>query len=194
MDTRATQAMIRFGLGRRGSEEPPADPGAWLAAQLNAADPVLSAPGHSAADGLEAIRERRKLKGDDPNKRPIRDIFRTNSSAAMNVLLTTDQPFRERLVWFWANHFTVSLRRPECAAVTGAFVREAIRPHVNGRFSDMLVAVMHHPAMLLYLDNAQSIGPDSPAGARQRRGLNENLARECLELHTVSPAGRLHPG
>jgi uncharacterized protein (DUF1800 family) len=103
-------------------------------------------------------------------------------------MLTTGTPFRERLVWFWANHFTVSLKRGEVTAVALPFIQEAIRPHVTGRFTDMLLAVMRHPAMLMYLDNAQSIGPDSPVGLKQKRGLNENLARECLELHTVSPA------
>jgi len=91
-------------------------------------------------------------------------------------------------VWFWTNHFTVSLRRGECTALAAAFVEEAIRPHVTGNFVDMLLAVMRHPAMLLYLDNTGSIGPNSLAGTRTHRGLNENLARECLELHTVSPA------
>ena len=67
-------------------------------------------------------------------------------------------------------------------------MEEAIRPHVTGRFEDMLFAVMHHPAMLLYLNNAGSVGPDSPRAQGGKRGLNENLARECLELHTVSPA------
>jgi uncharacterized protein (DUF1800 family) len=70
----------------------------------------------------------------------------------------------------------------------GAFIEEAIRPNVTGRFETMLLAVMHHPAMLLYLQNAESVGPDSPAGRRGHRGLNENLARECMELHTVTPA------
>jgi len=102
--------------------------------------------------------------------------------------ITTAAPFRERLVWFWANHFTVSLRRGEVAPLIGSYVRDAIRPHVTGRFGDMLLAVMRHPAMLLYLDNAGSAGPASAGGQRQRRGLNENLARECLELHTCSPA------
>ena len=188
MDNRAAQALIRFGLGRRGNEPLPADPAAWLIAQLDAPDPALAAPGHSAAEGLVAIRSRRQNKDPASKASPIRDVFRADSAQAFDTLLTTTTPFRERLVNFWANHFTVSVKRPECAALTGAFVREAIRPHVTGRFETMLVAVMHHPAMLLYLDNAQSVGPDSPAGARQRRGLNENLARESLELHTVSPA------
>ena len=97
-------------------------------------------------------------------------------------------PFRERLVWFWTNHFTDLAAPRRVRGAGGAFVEEAIRPHVTGRFADMLLAVMRHPAMLLYLDNVCSAGPDSPAGQRGKRGLNENLARECLELHTVSPA------
>ncbi len=179
--------MIRFGLGRRGNEAVPPDAAAWLAWQLNAADPALAQPGTSVAEGLEAIKARRRQKEGDKGT-PLRDIFRADSQAAFANMITTTMPFRERLVWFWANHFTVSLRRGETAGIVGAFVREAIRPHVTGRFEDMLVAVMHHPAMLMYLDNAQSIGPDSPAGTRTRRGLNENLARESLELHTLSPA------
>jgi uncharacterized protein (DUF1800 family) len=116
-----------------------------------------------------------------------RALYRAQGLAAITRAVTTTTPFRERLVWFWTNHFTVSLRRPPCAALAGAFVEEAIRPHVTGRFSDMLRAVMRHPAMLIYLDNAGSVGPNSPGGLRSHRGLNENLARECLELHTVSP-------
>jgi uncharacterized protein (DUF1800 family) len=115
-------------------------------------------------------------------------VYRRDAIAELANALTTEAPFRERLVWFWTNHFTISLRRGQCAAVAGAFVEEAIRPHITGRFADMLMAVMRHPAMLMYLDNAGSVGPDSPAGERSHRGLNENLARECLELHTVSPA------
>ena len=85
--------------------------------------------------------------------------------AELENALTTPAPFRERLVWFWTNHFTVSVRGG-IAAVACAFIEEAIRPHVTGRFDDMLLAVMHHPAMLLYLNNAGSVGPDSPAGQR----------------------------
>ncbi len=103
-------------------------------------------------------------------------------------LLTTDAPFRERLVWFWANHFTVSIRQGGTNAVIGPYIREAIRPNVTGPFYAMLLAVMRHPAMLMYLDNNNSFGPNSLVGRNQKRGLNENLARECLELHTVSPA------
>ena len=117
-----------------------------------------------------------------------RALYREQGLAAIARAVTTTTPFRERLVWFWTNHFTVSLRHGGCAAVAGAFVQEAIRPHITGRFQDMVLAVMRHPAMLIYLDNAQSVGPDSIGGQTSHRGLNENLARECMELHTVTPA------
>ena len=180
------QAIARFGLGRRPSEPLPADPRGWLLDQLDGDDPLAGA-GPSTAAGLVALRTDRR------DKPPVaasesRTIFLDGAGIQLAAALTSATPFRERLVWFWCNHFTVSVRRATCAAVLPAFVSEAIRPHVTGRFADMLQAVMRHPAMLLYLDNAGSIGPDSPVGQRRHRGLNENLARECLELHTLSPA------
>ena len=105
--------------------------------------------------------------------------------------LTTDSPFVERLVHFWANHFAVSVDKLPVIGLAGLLEFEAIRPHVLGRFSDMLLAVEQHPAMLVYLDQAQSIGPNSRAGelaamrGGKQRGLNENLAREIMELHTL---------
>jgi uncharacterized protein (DUF1800 family) len=98
--------------------------------------------------------------------------------------------FPERLAMFWANHFAVAVSKGPALRITaGAFEREAIRPHVFGRFEDMLLAVETHPAMLAFLDNQQSIGPDSRAGARSKGGLNENLAREIMELHTLGVDG-----
>lgn len=95
-------------------------------------------------------------------------------------------PLVERLVSFWSDHFAVScLKAPRVRLIAGAYEREVIRPHVTGRFRDMLGAVMHHPAMLAYLDNVLSIGPDSKKGRWSGKGLNENLGRELLELHTV---------
>jgi uncharacterized protein (DUF1800 family) len=108
--------------------------------------------------------------------------------------VASDTPFVERLVHFWANHFAVSVEKLESTAFAGLMEFEAIRPHVTGKFEDMLIAVEQHPAMLLFLDQARSIGPDSPfgnrAGARagafnRKIGLNENLGREILELHTL---------
>lgn len=186
MDPRTAQALVRFGLGRRGSEPLPPDPTAWLLDQLQQPDPVRLTEPPTAADGLVALREDRATKP-PPGQSRSRALFKVQAAAQLANAVTTPAPFRERLVWFWTNHFVVSVRRGQCAAVVAAFVEEAIRPHVTGRFSDMVLAVMRHPAMLLYLDNASSFGPDSLLGQRTHRGLNENLARECLELHTVSP-------
>jgi len=219
-------ALIRFGLGRRAGEALPRDPVGWLQAQIDGPDPARFADPPSTEKGLRADIEDQKAKhdmaapamagqdmaapsmsgpaGNGPNRTgpasppsAVGTLFRTEMDALLDHALTTEAGFRERLVWFWANHFTVSHRRGPCIAVIGAFVQEAIRPHVTGYFVDMLLAVMRHPGMLLFLDNTQSIGPASPfmqTGARDRsgaappRGLNENLARECLELHTISPA------
>ena len=186
MDTHAAQALIRFGLGRRGQEPLPSDPAAWLRGQLAGSDPGPQGP--TIADGFAAIREDRANPPTPGTPRAIGTLFKGEVDALVANALATPTPFRERLVWFWANHFTVSLRNGRTGAFGGDFVRTAIRPNVTGRFGDMLLAVMRHPAMLLYLDNAGSVGPNSPVGARTGKGLNENLARECMELHTVSPA------
>jgi uncharacterized protein (DUF1800 family) len=111
---------------------------------------------------------------------PPRQNFLAEAGARIRAAAQADIGFVERLVWFWSNHFCVSE-----SEMAGAYEREAIRPHVLGRFADMLQAAEGHPAMLDYLDNAQSIGPNSDEGIIRNRGLNENLAREILELHTL---------
>ncbi len=118
-----------------------------------------------------------------------RDLYQQEAAARTIAQIESDQPLRERLALFWSNHFTVSVIRPIVLGVAGSFEREAIRPHVTGRFHDLLLAVVRHPAMLLYLDNAGSIGPHSRLGEKQGKGLNENLARELLELHTLGVDG-----
>ncbi|MGH6771088.1 MAG: DUF1800 domain-containing protein [Xanthobacteraceae bacterium] len=112
-------------------------------------------------------------------------LYRDEASARLGAALDAEIGFVERLAWFWSNHFCVSASKGQVRPLAGAFEREAIRAHVLGKFGDMLLAVESHPAMLFYLDNAWSIGPNSPAGQRRGRGLNENLAREILELHTL---------
>jgi len=102
---------------------------------------------------------------------------------------TTRKPFAERLARFWSNHFTVSVASAQARPFVGAFEREAIRPNINGKFADLLIAATQHPAMLFYLGNAQSIGPHSKAGLITGRGLNENLGREIMELHTLGVNG-----
>ena len=112
-------------------------------------------------------------------------LYLDEAKARIHAALAAKIGFAERLAWFWSNHFCVSADKGGVRPICGAYEREAIRPHVLGRFHDMLLAVESHPAMLIYLDNARSIGPNSLAGMRQKRGLNENLAREILELHTL---------
>lgn len=186
MDLRTAHALVRFGLGRRPSEPLPADPAAWLLSQLQSDErPSFDSP-PTAAAGLAAIRDDR-MNRPPPGESKGRALFRSQAEAEMAFAVTTPAPFRERLVWFWTNHFTVSLKRGVIAPLAASFIEEAIRPRVTGRFEDLVLAVMRHPAMLIYLDNAGSFGPDSPVGQKRHRGLNENLARECMELHTVSP-------
>jgi uncharacterized protein (DUF1800 family) len=124
-------------------------------------------------------------------RQAIQQDYLVMNSARLDASLTTPSPFIERLVHFWANHFAVSIDKLPVIGLAGLFEFEAIRPHVLGKFSDMLLAVEQHPAMLVFLDQAQSIGPDSQAGefaamrGRKQLGLNENLAREIMELHTL---------
>jgi uncharacterized protein (DUF1800 family) len=138
--------------------------------QAQAASQLTNLPG---ADG-----------GAPLQKPPLpQQIILSEAKARFDAAANAEIGLVERLVWFWSNHFCVSADKD--AAMVGAYEREAIRPHVLGRFADLLQAVESHPAMLLYLDNVQSMGADSIAGINQDKGLNENLARETLELHTL---------
>ena len=117
---------------------------------------------------------------------PARQNFFREAQAHYDAAITADIGFVERLVWFWSNHFCVSA---DDTVMAGAYEREAIRPHVLGKFADLLLAAESHPAMLIYLNNASSIGPNSVAGINRNRGINENLGREILELHTLGVRG-----
>jgi uncharacterized protein (DUF1800 family) len=114
-----------------------------------------------------------------PPQRNVNREVEARIAAAMNAEIG----LVERLVWFWSNHFCVSA--DVVLNMAGGYEREAIRPHVLGKFSDMLLAAEGHPAMLIYLDNFRSVGPMSVAGLLNKTGLNENLGREILELHTL---------
>ncbi len=128
-----------------------------------------------------------------------RRVLADDIAVRVGVTVASPTPFAERLVHFWANHFSVSVGKPGTQFEVGPHEFAAIRPHVLGRFSDMLEAAVLHPAMLLYLDQFQSIGPNAPFSQRRARrnpdaqgrprGLNENLAREVLELHTLGVGG-----
>ena len=132
--------------------------------------------------------ELRALSANAPQN-PVPVFVQDELAARLQSAVTAPIGFRERLALFWANHFTVAGVNPRVRIVCGSFEREAIRPYVAGRFEDMLQAVERHPAMLIYLDNAISFGPTSQAGRSRKRGLNENLAREILELHTLGVDG-----
>ena len=120
----------------------------------------------------------------------IQKTFRAEALARLQRGIIAECGFTERLVAFWSNHFCISANKGGLARMwAGSFEREAIRPHVLGRFGDMLKAVEQHPAMLFFLDNQQSLGPESRAGQNRNRGLNENLAREIMELHTLGVGG-----
>jgi uncharacterized protein (DUF1800 family) len=182
MQDAAIHALNRFGLGAGPDDVLPTDARAWLAAQLEGPDPALATQGFGRlVDGKTALQTLRDRKAQ-------REFFLEDGRAQLDWAIATRAPFRERLVWFWANHFTVSIRQGGTLGLVGPFIREAIRPYVTGKFTDMLLAAERHPAMLLYLSNAWSVGPDSPVGRRTGRGLNENLGRECMELHSVSLA------
>jgi len=163
--------------------------------QRNPAEAGGASPASTQGDQLGASASTAKKDTDAERKAirvDIRNRYRSAVNARVTSALTTPTPFIERLVHFWANHFAVSTEKPTVAALAGSFEAEAIRPHVLGRFEDMLVAVERHPAMQLFLDQTRSVGPDSMAALRaavrdpqRRRGLNENLAREIMELHTL---------
>jgi uncharacterized protein (DUF1800 family) len=198
-DLLAAIAVTRFGMGARPGEiaAAKADPHGWLASQIRsegADQPDFGPSGPPTVrqnlTQLAAAREQVQADSDpEMRKRALAPLKAQVSSEALvraQLGATTPAGFRERWTLFWCNHFTVAAKRLDVAAAVGPFEREAIRPHVFGRFEDLLVASTSHPGMLLYLDQAQSIGPDSMRAAREGKGgLNENLAREIMELHTV---------
>ena len=200
-DQQASIAVTRFGLGARPGEIDQArdDPAGFLKAQIRAdgaeqPQGVLETSSQAAAGfaTFQMARRDAKAAGDlktDGVKQArtmLRDTAGEDFLARVRLGCGTDASFRERWTLFWCNHFTVAANKIFTAALVGPFEREAIRPHVFGRFEDLLVASTRHPGMLYYLDQAQSTGPDSPLAARRAKaGLNENLAREIMELHTL---------
>jgi uncharacterized protein (DUF1800 family) len=186
MDPEARIAAIRFGHGLRPGEVQPAGPQAWLA-QLHA--PLAEdAPAVPIAElyRLWLLDQREPPPPGEPFRRAA--PLRAEAEAWAGLCLSGEAPFRERMTGFLANHLTVARRAGVNIAVALPDYIRTLRAHCAGRFADLLVAAARHPAMLFYLDNASSIGPNSPAGRRGQRGLNENLAREVLELHSVTPA------
>ncbi len=198
------QALIatqRFGLGARPGElsKLANDPQGWLIDQIGKGV-ALSGIQPSAervvviAEMRQDLREMKQANQKSSDafaqlKSQQRDFYLGDVAARLQAATASEAPFAERWVRFWSNHFTVSIARPIVSGLVVPFENEAIRPHAFGRFADLTLAVVRHPAMLLYLDNAQSIGPNSKLGRRREAGLNENLARELMELHTLGVDG-----
>jgi uncharacterized protein (DUF1800 family) len=195
------RALNRFGLGARSAEAGRiSDPRGWLRSQLGGSAPSITAPEIASPTSIaQALRAVRAAGQDQANRQEARRrlvaIAVAESRACLAQRTSSDRPFVERLVAFWSNHLCVSAAaKLQVAPLAGSYEREVIRPHVLGRFEDLVLASARHPAMLIYLDNFQSIGPDSlgakrARGTRAQRGLNENYARELLELHTLGVDG-----
>jgi uncharacterized protein (DUF1800 family) len=200
--TAAAIATNRFGLGARPGELATCagDPRGWLEAQLKGAPPVIGDPTLQSTAAMVASTD--QIRAQNRAHRAVLDtvvklgaLYRpayvAEVMARLRLAATTDRPFLERITQFWSNHFAVSVDKAVVLGVAGSYEREAIRPNVLGSFQDLLLAVERHPAMLLYLDNYRSVGPDSILAQRSLEragkalGINENLAREIMELHTL---------
>jgi len=190
----------REAQAKAATEAPPEQPGQARGLSMTAADAPMAAPPPTAtttgtgmtagepAPAMQAPAKPQQQQQQPPNV--VQKTFRAEALARLQRAVLADCGFTERLVAFWSNHFCISAGKGELARMwAGSFEREAIRPHVLGRFADMLKAVEQHPAMLFFLDNQDSLGPDSRAGQNRKRGLNENLAREIMELHTLGVGG-----
>jgi uncharacterized protein (DUF1800 family) len=190
----AAISAVRFGYGLPASG---AEDAASVMAALRGPDTAArSWPGlgmdraiplyHAAATARALARSSEAARADYREKlKAVEEAALTAAQTTMARAVGSADGFRERLVQFWADHFTVVGRFRQDRVLPPAMVEAAIRPHVAGRFSDMLRAVVLHPAMLIYLDQVLSVGPNSVVGQRKKRGLNENLARELIELHTM---------
>jgi uncharacterized protein (DUF1800 family) len=189
-------ALTRFGLGVRPGEAAAIDidPLGFVIAQLDRSDaPAFGNDLPSTRTAVKAVldyRAKRRNDDDGDEVNPSRALYRADVIARARHAVSTDRGYVERLTMFWSSFFAIAAdKAPDVRASAGAFEREAIRPHVLGRFADMLEAATKHPAMLHYLDNSRSFGPNSVRAQMGEGGLNENLARETLELHSLGVDG-----
>lgn len=193
-------AAFRFGFGLPLPKGAPVTP-ATMIGHLVAPDPMdavyprlrLTEVAEATRTAHEAQAAARKDRSKEAAEKAAIDVVLTLAATGFRRQLarSLDSPdgLRERLVRFWTDHFTVVTRNKPNAAIVASFVDDAIRPHVTASFAQMLTAATLHPAMLTYLDQVVSVGPNSRFGKRQGKGLNENLARELLELHTLGVGG-----
>lgn len=203
-DTEAALAATRFAMGAAPGDiaEAKQDPREWLRMQLIPPLFDQALPDSTEALALHAkfraIKRRLKdsgsmagnvnamtLKKARPNQ-----YFNRYVHDAVSRSITAENSLAWRLLDFFSNHFSVTANNALMKFLAPTLEREAIAVNLSGRFDNMLIAVISHPAMLIYLNNEQSFGPSSRIGKRNaRRGLNENLAREILELHTLGVNG-----
>lgn len=194
---KSTIAAIRYGYGFRADQMTPkgADD---LLAQLSGPDDWLTAlPTFTWKERHKRFVDFKKAaKKRDRNNAETEAAFRAikqarnavrlqDSRALFGRAILSDQGFRERLAAFWLDHFTVAPRSNQGRGIWGHYIDHAIRPHITGRFADLLRAADTHASMLMYLNQTASFGPNSVTGQEKGKGLNENLAREMLELHTL---------
>src|SRR5258708_39367907 len=197
-------AVLRFGLGAKPGDlaAAGAEPRAWLMSQIRGPAPLAVntplAPSDQIYAGLLAARdERRKMnqesaaQGADAKNafNAVPDAYqphyRAHVLATAQSAVLTARPFAERLVHFWSNHFAVSADKGVVFGLAGTLENEAIRPHVAGRFVDLLTAVEQHPAMIAFLDNQYSEGKDSIAAARfksRRFGPDPNVPQPRVRI------------
>lgn len=186
----AAIAASRFGYGARPHElaQIGDQPREWLLGQM-IADPVPEAL-KALPDSRDLLTEmlaarRRGRSSMRIYRQEARKRALTEAATHMAVTLNSPTPFVERLIRFWTNHFTVSMVKPAVMPLVPAFEREAIRPNIFNSFYTMLHAVVSHPAMLIYLDNVNSLGPNSDAGRGRKGTLNDRLARQLLDQFTL---------
>ncbi|TLU66393.1 DUF1800 domain-containing protein [Thalassotalea litorea] len=198
---RALIATNRFGYGARQGEMQKAqrDPKGWVIGQLKTVEFDPSLPGSDEV--LHAFyqyqQQQRKKKsnqnidfGDDEiPKNFSRKTLQNASADGLIRSIQSSDSVSWRLLDFFSNHFSVTANNRLMAGLATTLEREAIAPNLIGRFEDMLLAITKHPAMLMYLNNERSFGPNSLAAKKRGKGLNENLAREILELHTLGVDG-----
>ncbi len=139
-------------------------------------------------------REQVRLIMEQEGYKPILELHRELVNQKVLSAAYSNNQLQEVLTDFWFNHFNVSVTKNQCQQFVYTYERDAIRPNVMGRFKDLLLATAQHPAMLEYLDNASSVSiKNNPranmAAPRNARGLNENYAREVMELHTLGVDG-----
>ncbi|MDB2407294.1 DUF1800 domain-containing protein [Jannaschia sp.] len=204
MSLTPTLAAVRFGTGlspRHGSPSGAADVLAGLLGPDEAAQAIPLEGWNILVRRSIAWGPLRRARNDgeaekaayDAHYGKMRQVFFSTLARVLARAATTRDGFRERLQWFWADHFTIPDGLGRRRLSVAGYHEDAIRPHVAGRFGDLLEAAVTHPAMVDYLDQRHSMGPNSRR-ARNGGGLNENLARELLELHTLGVDGPYSQG